>query len=142
MDDKEKEKFGVIIDKQNQSESEQPKVEEKSPENKNIESEQPKVEEKSPENEIIKTENENIGVSDVKQAEDENKTENTPQNQDQSSDNDANDNLSISLLAGIFVAVPPKYKALTGDMVPPAYCGESIDKSPKSSAFPKVCISI
>ena len=32
MDDKEKEKFGVIIDKQNQSESEQPKVEEKSPE--------------------------------------------------------------------------------------------------------------
>jgi len=94
MDDKEKEKFGVIIDKQNQSESEQPKVEEKSPENKNIESEQPKVEEKSPENEIIKTENENIGVSDVKQAEDENKTENTPQNQDQSSDNDANNNLS------------------------------------------------
>ena len=77
MDDKEKEKFGVIIDKQNQSESEQPKVEEK-----------------SPENEIIKTENENIGVSDVKQAEDENKTENTPQNQDQSSDNDANNNLS------------------------------------------------
>ena len=52
MDDKEKEKFGVIIDKQNQSESEQPKVEEKSLENKNIESEQPKVEEKSPENEI------------------------------------------------------------------------------------------
>jgi len=94
MDDKEKEKFGVIIDKQNQSESEQSKVEEKSPENKNIESEQPKVEEKSPENEIIKTENENIGVSDVKQAEDENKTENTPQNQDQSSDNDANNNLS------------------------------------------------
>ena len=32
MDDKEKEKFGVIIDKQNQSESEQLKVEEKSPE--------------------------------------------------------------------------------------------------------------
>ena len=94
MDDKEKEKFGVIIDKQNQSESEQPKVEEKSPENKNIESEQPKVEEKSLENETIKTENENIGVSDVKQAEDENKTENTPQNQDQSSDNDANNNLS------------------------------------------------
>ena len=51
MDDKEKEKFGVIIDKQNQSESEQPKVEEKSPENKNIESEQPKVEEQSTENE-------------------------------------------------------------------------------------------
>ena len=94
MDDKEKEKFGVIIDKQNQSESEQPKVEEKSPENKNIESEQPKVEEQSPENEILKTENENTGVSDVKQAEDENKTENTPQNQDQSSDNDANNNLS------------------------------------------------
>ena len=94
MDDKEKEKFGVIIDKQNQSESEQPKVEEKSPENKNIESEQPKVEEQSTENESLKTENENIGVSDVKQAEDENKTENTPQNQDQSSDNDANNNLS------------------------------------------------
>jgi type IV pilus assembly protein PilN len=94
MDDKEKEKFGVIIDKQNQSESEQPKVEEKSPENKNIESEQPKVEEQAPENEILKTENENIGVSDVKQAEDENKTENTPQNQDQFSDNDANNNLS------------------------------------------------
>ncbi len=94
MDDKEKEKFGVIIDKQNQSESEQPKVEEKSPENKNIESEQPKVEELAPENEILKTENENIGVSDVKQAEDENKTENTPQNQDQFSDNDANNNLS------------------------------------------------
>ena len=94
MDDKEKEKFGVIIDKQNQSESEQPKVEEKSPENKNIESEQPKVEEQAPENEILKTENENIGVSDVKQPEDENKTENTPQNQDQFSDNDANNNLS------------------------------------------------
>ncbi len=94
MDDKEKEKFGVIIDKQNQSKSEQPKVEEKSPENKNIESEQPKVEELAPENEILKTENENIGVSDVKQAEDENKTENTPQNQDQFSDNDANNNLS------------------------------------------------
>ena len=58
MDDKEKEKFGVIIDKQNQSESEQPKVEEQ-----------------STENESLKTENENIGVSDVKQAEDENKTE-------------------------------------------------------------------
>ncbi len=96
MDDKEKEKFGVIIDKQNQSESEQPKVEEKSLENKNIESEQPKVEEKSPENETIKTENENIGVSDVKQPEDENKTENTNQNQDQSSDNDANNNLSLA----------------------------------------------
>ena len=94
MDDKEKEKFGVIIDKQNQSESEQPKVEEKSPENKNIENEQPKVEEKSPENENLKTENQNIDVSDVKQAEDENKTENTTQNQDQSSDNDANNNLS------------------------------------------------
>ncbi len=94
MDDKEKEKFGVIIDKQNQSESEQPKVEEKSSENKNIESEQPKVEEKSPENENLKTENQNIDVSDVKQDEDENKTENIPQNQDQSSDNDANNNLS------------------------------------------------
>ena len=94
MDDKEKEKFGVIIDKQNQSESEQPKVEEKSPENKNIENEQPKVEEKSPENENLKTGNENIDVSDVKQVENENKTENIPQNQDQSSDNDANDNLS------------------------------------------------
>ncbi len=94
MDDKEKEKFGVIIDKQNQSESEQLKVEEKSSENKNIESEQPKVEEKSPENENLKTENQNIDVSDVKQAEDENKTENIPQNQDQSSDNDANNNLS------------------------------------------------
>ena len=98
MDDKEKEKFGVIIDKQNQSESEQPKVEEKSPENKNIESEQPKVEEQAPENEILKTENENIGVSDVKQAEDENKTENIPQNQNQSSDNDANNNLSSACL--------------------------------------------
>ena len=94
MDDKEKEKFGVIIDKQNQSESEQPKVEEKSPENKNIESEQPKVEEQSPENEILKTENENTGVSDVKQVENENKTENIPQNQVKSSDNDTNDNLS------------------------------------------------
>ena len=94
MDDKEKEKFGVIIDKQNQSESEQPKVEEKSPENKNIENEQLKVEEKSPENENLKTGNENIDVSDVKQVENENKTENIPQNQDQSSDNDANDNLS------------------------------------------------
>ncbi len=94
MDDKEKEKFGVIIDKQNQSESEQPKVEEKSPENKNIENEQPKVEEKSPENENLKTGNENIDVSDVKQVENENKTENIPQNQVQSSDNDANDNLS------------------------------------------------
>ena len=94
MDDKEKEKFGVIIDKQNQSESEQSKVEEKSSENINIENEQPKVEEKSPENENLKTENQNIDVSDVKQAEDENKTENTTQNQDQSSDNDANNNLS------------------------------------------------
>ena len=94
MDDKEKEKFGVIIDKKNQSESEQPKVEEKSPENKNIENEQPKVEEKSPENENLKTGNENIDVSDVKQVENENKTEDIPQNQDQSSDNDANDNLS------------------------------------------------
>ena len=94
MDDKEKEKFGVIIDKQNQSESEQPKVEEKSSENINIENEQPKVEEKSPENENLKTGNENIDVSDVKQVENENKTENIPQNQDQSSDNDANDNLS------------------------------------------------
>ena len=94
MDDKEKEKFGVIIDKQNQSESEQPKVEEKSPENKNIENEQPKVEEKSPENENLKTGNENIDVSDVKQVENENKTENIPQNQVKSSDNDTNDNLS------------------------------------------------
>ena len=94
MDDKEKEKFGVIIDKQNQSESEQPKVEEKSPENKNIENEQPKVEEKSPENENLKTGNENIDVSDVKQVENENKIENIPQNQIQSSDNDTNDNLS------------------------------------------------
>ena len=29
MDDKEKEKFGVVIEKENQPESEQPKVEEK-----------------------------------------------------------------------------------------------------------------
>tara|TARA_A100001011_G_C14317817_1_gene848810 strand:- start:911 stop:3427 length:2517 start_codon:yes stop_codon:yes gene_type:complete len=94
MDDKEKEKFGVIIDKQNQSESEQPKVEEKSPENINIESEQPKVEEKSPDNEKIKNENENTATSDIKQPEDENKTENLSQNQDQSSDNEVNNNLS------------------------------------------------
>ena len=101
MDDKEKEKFGVIIDKQNQSESEQPKVEEKSPENKNIENEQPKVEEKSSENENLKTENENIDVSEVKQAEDKNKTENIPQNQDQSSDDEVNSNLSSGEAANL-----------------------------------------
>ena len=55
MEDKEKEKFGVVIEKEKQPESEQPKVEEKTLESENLD---PKTEnndfseKKQPENEI------------------------------------------------------------------------------------------
>ena len=65
MDDKEKEKFGVVIDKEKQPESEQPKVEEKTLESENLESKPENndfSEKKQPENENESSES-NQGVT-------------------------------------------------------------------------------
>ena len=79
MDDKEKEKFGVIIDKEKQPDSDQPKVEENTPKD---------------ENQIV--ENQNIDVSEVNQPENENNQENFVQNEKTKVENDTNVNLSAS----------------------------------------------
>ena len=79
MDDKEKEKFGVIIDKEKQPESDQPKVDENTPKD---------------ENQII--ENQNIDVSEVNQPENEKNQENFVQNEKTNVENDTNINLSAS----------------------------------------------
>ena len=57
MDDKEKEKFGVIIDKEKQPESDQPKVDESVPRDQNLTSgseESEVLDVKTPENENYK----------------------------------------------------------------------------------------
>ena len=79
MDDKEKEKFGVIIDKEKQPDSDQPKVDENTPKD---------------ENQIV--ENQNIDVSEVNQPENENNQENFVQNEKTKVENDTNVNLSAS----------------------------------------------
>ncbi len=79
MDDKEKEKFGVIIDKEKQPDSDQPKVEENTPKD---------------ENQIV--ENQNIDVSEVNQPENENNQANFVQNEKTKVENDTNVNLSAS----------------------------------------------
>ena len=79
MDDKEKEKFGVIIDKEKQPESDQPKVDENTPKD---------------EKQIA--ENQNIGVSEVNQTENEKNHENFAQNEKTKVENDTNVNLSAS----------------------------------------------
>ena len=79
MDDKEKEKFGVIIDKKKQPDSDQPKVDENTPKD---------------ENQIV--ENQNIDVSEVNQPENENNQENFVQNEKTKVENDTNVNLSAS----------------------------------------------
>ena len=79
MDDKEKEKFGVIIDKEKQPESDQPKVDENTPKD---------------ENQIV--ENQNIDVSEVNQPENENNQANFVQNEKTKVENDTNVNLSAS----------------------------------------------
>ena len=67
MDDKEKEKFGVVIDKEKQPESEQPKVEEKTLESENLESKPENndfSEKKQPENENESSEsNQEVTIS-------------------------------------------------------------------------------
>ena len=79
MDDKEKEKFGVIIDKEKQPDSDQPKVDENTPKD---------------ENQIV--ENQNIDVSEVNQPENENNQANFAQNEKTKVENDTNVNLSAS----------------------------------------------
>ena len=79
MDDKEKEKFGVIIDKEKQPDSDQPKVDENTPKD---------------ENQIV--ENQNIDVSEVNQPENENNQANFVQNEKTKVENDTNVNLSAS----------------------------------------------
>ena len=79
MDDKEKEKFGVIIDKEKQPDSDQPKVDENTPKD---------------ENQIV--ENQNIDVSEVIQPENENNQANFAQNEKTKVENDTNVNLSAS----------------------------------------------
>ena len=79
MDDKEKEKFGVIIDKEKQPESDQPKVDENTPKD---------------EKQIA--ENQNISVSEVNQPENEKNHENFAQNEKTKVENDTNVNLSAS----------------------------------------------
>ena len=79
MDDKEKEKFGVIIDKEKQPESDQPKVDENTTKD---------------ENQIV--ENQNIDVSEVNQPENEKNQENFAQNEKTKVENDTNVNLSAS----------------------------------------------
>ena len=79
MDDKEKEKFGVIIDKENQPESDQPKVDEKAPLDKNETSD-----------------SQNVNDSDAKQPENENIEENLAQRDEIKVENKTNENFSVS----------------------------------------------
>ncbi|MDC2996380.1 pilus assembly protein PilM [Candidatus Pelagibacter sp.] len=98
MDDKEKEKFGVIVDKNNQSEGEQPKIEEntseeksdlpKSDEQSSVSTElQPKVDDNKPNEQNIEQKDKNITSSTETQTENQKTTENVDQNQENLNDN-------------------------------------------------------
>ena len=79
MDDKEKEKFGVIIDKEKQPESDQPKVDESVPLDQNLTS-------GSEESEVL----------DVKKPENENYQENINEKEEIKVENTTNENISVS----------------------------------------------
>ena len=79
MDDKEKEKFGVIIDKEKQPESDQPKVDESVPRDQNLTS-------GSEESEVL----------DVKKPENENYQENINEKEEIKVENTTNENISVS----------------------------------------------
>ena len=98
MDDKEKEKFGVIVDKNNQSEGEQPKIEEnkseeksdlpKSDEQSSVSTDlQPKVDDNKPNEQNIEQKDKNITSSTETQTENQKTTENVDQNQENLNDN-------------------------------------------------------
>ena len=98
MDDKEKEKFGVIVDKNNQSEGEQPKIEEnktdeksdlpKSDEQSSVSTDlQPKVDDNKPYEQNIEQKDKNITSSTETQTENQKTTENVDQNQENLNDN-------------------------------------------------------
>ena len=79
MDDKEKEKFGVIIDKEKQPESDQPKVDESVPRDQNLTS-------GSEESEVL----------DVEKPENENYQENINEKEEIKVENTTNENISVS----------------------------------------------
>ena len=79
MDDKEKEKFGVIIDKEKQPESDQPKVDESVPLDQNLTS-------GSEESEVL----------DLKKSENENYQENINEKEEIKVENTTNENISVS----------------------------------------------
>ena len=79
MDDKEKEKFGVIIDKEKQPESDQPKVDESVPRDQNLTS-------GSEESEVL----------DVEKPENENYQENIKEKEEIKVENTTNENISVS----------------------------------------------